>query len=1054
MVKRDAAGVVDAAHILRSSATVNERIAAAREHGSSVQGHSETARAVIDHRMAAWARRLTRERHPHLAERLHREGVSLSVAAAACSPELALAEGPTPAWLPPVLSGVERLATGEVDYLSARSGGTPFADILSAFLPPAEDLLLVEGDDVADSWRRLPEAARRSAQEQLVSRLAAISQWCLYSRYDAARNATPHEGYEGFVSSVPQWACEFFNTFAGLARPLGHAITFWARNLAELLRRWTRDCQGISEFLGAREDLAIELFESFPSDPHNQGRTVVIIRLNSGQRIVYKPTPGQLSLLWQNAIALTIGPTTREPALLDKGEYAWHRHLHHHQALADSPPDAIRRLGELLALATALGTTDLHFENFIVTGSGPQLVDHETVLSPSPKVPRNLSAAERAATRALLASALVTGALPQWTPGPGDEIWNANAFGWHQGDGHESVFPFLTDANTSQMRVSTDRAANGAGRESAEGMRAKSRDIGRGFRDGWRAITDARRDLSELLREAAGANCRVMLRDTRFYAELLGRGYMPRYCHDVLDRSLLFEHLHHALLNAPPDSESWRLCRAEHHALIRGDIPCFIAPIDRTEVRETADSEPSIQLRASSPTVHAARNLRGLTRRRGERNIALIHSAFDAASWPGINSHAGTSRQRSHRAGDGWPARRALAVDVFSEIRAGAFIGRDDHSIALIGASLEQSGQGQRIGICPTDDTYAGIAGLGLLAAALHRCEPHRRYLDTALRVADTLAIRAEELARGERGRHGGAFAGGPGVAYVLFKLGSLLETPLYVDSAANLFAAAAESPEASELDVMSGIAGTCLVGAALVRRASHRVADVMPSLTKGATELRSRACRSKDRQEATWPTMGQSGGVSGFAHGVAGVAAALARLHSAQVDDCITLAEMALAREDAFFMPATGGWPITHRGGSEPIVTDAWCYGAAGILLALGEAAAAGAAESSSDMRERAVRAACGARPSTDGLCHGEAGVALALMRSGHLFGDDDLVIAGMHRLDALGHRHLNGLGIRIEPAEALQHAGGLMCGASGIAFAAITPEAGPEAVGLIGIA
>jgi type 2 lantibiotic biosynthesis protein LanM len=1052
MVKRGAVGAVDTAHILCSSATFNERIAAAREYGFA-QPHSEAARAVVNYRMTAWARRLTRERRPHLAQRLRREEVSLSMAAAACSPELPLVEGPTPAWLPPVLSGVERLAAGEID-LSARSGGTPFADILSAFLPDAEELLLAEGEDVADSWRRLPATARRSAHGQLLSRLSAVAQWCLYSRFDAARvNTPPHEGYEEFVASAPQWACEFFNTFAGLARPLGHAMAFWAQNFAELLRRWTTDRQEISEFLGAREDVAIEIFEAFPSDPHNRGRTVVVIRLNSGQRIVYKPTPGRLSLLWHDAVALTIGTTTREQALLDKGEYAWHRYLHHHQPLADSPPAAIRRLGELLALATALGTTDLHFENFIVTGSGPHLVDHETVLSPSPRVQRNLSAAERAAARASLASVLVTGALPQWTPGPGGEIWNANAFGWHQGDGHDSVFPFLTATNTSHMRVSTDRAATGAGLESADGMRTEARELGRGFRDGWRAIMAARRDLSELVREAGGANCRVMLRDTRFYAELLGRGYMPRYCHDLLDRSLLFEHLHHAVLNAPSDSESWRLCRAEHDALIRADIPCFIAPIDRAEVREVAEPEPCIRLRASSPAVHAANNLRGLTSRRGERNVALIHSAFDAAAWPGVNSHTATPQRRSLGAGDGWRARRALAIDVFSEIRVGAFSGRNDHSIALIGASLEQSGQGQRIGVCAADDTYAGIAGLGLLAAALHRCEPHRRYLDTALRVADTLAITADELARGQRGRHCGAFAGGPGVAYVLLKLGSLLEAPHYVDLAVDMFAAAVGVSETSDLDVMSGVAGTCLVGAALVRLASHRATDVMPALTNGATELRSRACRSKDGREATWPTMGQSGGVSGFAHGVAGIAAALARLHSAQVGGYINLAELALAREDTFFMPATGGWPITHRGGSEPIVTDAWCYGAAGVLLALGEAAAAGA-ESSSDMRERAVRAACAACPTTDGLCHGEAGVALALMRSGRLFGDDELVVAGMHRLDALARRHLDGVGIRIEPVEAMEHAGGLMCGAGGIAFAAIAPEAGSEAIDLIGIA
>jgi type 2 lantibiotic biosynthesis protein LanM len=1051
-VKGGADGEVDLAHILCSSSTLDERIAVARECGS-VPPRSETARAVVDHRMSAWARRLTRERRPGLAERLRDANIPLSLAAAACSPELPLAEGPTPGWLPPVLSGIERLAAGEVGP-SPSKGSPPFADILTTFLPGAEDLLLAEGEDVADLWGRLPEAGRRSARGQLLVRLSGVTQWCLYARFDAARRAAPREeAYEEFVTGASRWACGFLNTFAGLARPLGHVMTFWAQGIAELLRRWAEDHHEIRKFLGAPDDLAIETFEAFPSDPHNLGRTVVIIGLGSGRRIVYKPTPGRLSSLWQDAVDLTIGTATRERALLDKGAYAWHRYLDLDQPLADSPPAVIRRLGEVLALATALGATDLHFENFIVTGSGPCLVDHETVLSPSPRVRRNITSAERAATRASLASVLVTGALPMWTPGPEGEIWNANAFGWHQGEGHDSVFPFLTDTNSSQMRVSTDRAADGAGQESADGTRTRSRDLGLGFRDGWQAVTAARDQLSELVREAGGASCRVMLRDTRFYAELLGRGQMPRHCHDVLDRSLLFEHLRRAILDGPSADERRRLCDVEHDALIRADIPCFMAPLDRAEVRETAAGGTRIRLRASSPIAHAARNLRGLTAREGERNVALIHSAFDAAAWPGVSSHTVTLARRARGGDDGWRSRRALALDVFSAIRGGAFIGRADNSIALLGASLEQSGQGQQIGVCATDDTYAGVAGLGLLAAALHRCEPHRRFLDTALRVADTLALTGGDLARAGRGRRSGAFAGGPGVAYVLFKLGVLLEEAHYVDLAVDLVAAAADVPEEGDLDVISGVSGVCLVGTALVRRVPRRAPDVMPALGNGASELRSRAGYPDGDGEATWPTADRCFAVPGFAHGVAGVAAALARLHGVQGGGCLALAEQALVREDTFVASATGDLPIDRRGGSEPIVTDGWCYGAAGVILALGEANAAGASVPR-DMCERAVRAARAGRLATDGLCHGEAGVALALMRSGRLLGDEELVVDGMNRLDLLARRHHDGVGIRVEPVEMIEHAGGLMCGAGGIAFAAVAPEAGPEAVDLIGIA
>jgi type 2 lantibiotic biosynthesis protein LanM len=1053
-VKHALASEIEIAHIARRSATVPERLAVAREQGLA-QPHSKAAEAVIRHRMAAWARRLTRDGRPHLADRLRSDNASLSLAAVACSPELPIAEGSTTTWFVPFLAGVERLAAGEIDALAS---GTPFADVLLAFVPGTESLLLGQGDDIACSWRSLPDAAKRSAREHLVSRLSAVGQWCLYSRFDSARRGTPTDSaYERFVAAAPEWACEFFNTFAGLARPFAHVMTFWAQNMAELLRRWADDRAEISRFLDAPDDISISAFEAFPSDPHNHGRGVVVIALDSGHRIVYKPTPGRLSSLWVDAIALTIGRATHEPVLLDRGEYSWHRYLPSCRPISDALPSDSRRLGEILALATTLGATDLHYENFIVTSSGPQLVDHETTLSLAARAPRTLAAAERAATLASCASVLATGALPHWAPGPMGAIWDANAFGWQQDDKHSSVFPFLTHPNTGQMRISTDHADRGMDRghlRSSAGLRAHAHQLSLGFRDGWRAIAAARSELSQLVRETGGATARVMLRDTRFYAELLGQSYMPRYCHDVLDRSLLFEHLHRAILDVHPASDRWQLCRAEHDALIRADIPCFLTPISGAEAREVAASRKhGVRLRACSPVTHAAQNLRALTARGADRNVALIHSAFDAAAWPGVSSHIVKPRRLTAAARDGWRARRALATDVFSDIRAAAFTGRDDRSIALIGASLEPTGQGQRVGVCAPTDTYAGIAGLGLLAAALQRCTPHRRHLDTALRVADTLSMAASYTMNGVRGQRYGAFAGAPGVAYALLKLGTLLDAPHYIDLAADLMAAATEIPDDSDLDVMSGVAGACLVAAAIVQQAPKRAADLMPALTHGGTELRSRARPSKRGQGCTWPTMGESDGVSGFSHGVAGIAAALARLHAVNAGSYIDLAAMALAREDAFYVPGVGGWPTARREGPQPIVTDAWCYGAAGVLLAVSEAASVGAGVRP-EMNDRARRATCAAQPATDGLCHGAAGVALALLRSARLYSDSQLALAGTRRLDLIASRHANGDGLRVEPVGVTEHAGGLMCGASGIAFAAIAPEAGPEAVDVIGIA
>jgi type 2 lantibiotic biosynthesis protein LanM len=1045
---------LDVQSIVARSFTLPERLAAVRRQHTGSRIGDEQADAVARRRMEDWSRRLTRDGRSHLSDRLASAKASLSSAVTACSPAFQIGE-PAPAWLAPVVEGVERLADGQVD-LSARASGTPFADVLTPFVPGAKSALAQHGHDVLAEWKRLPDTGREALRAHLIRRLSAVSRWCLYSRFDAMRTAELQAAcYDRFVETSQLWAYGFFNTYAGLARPVGMVMTHWAACTAELLRRWSQDRLEICRFLGAPTDTTISDFEAFPSDPHNFGRGVVIVRLSSGQRIVYKPTSGRLSSLWADAVALTIGGASPEPDVLDRGDYSWHRHFAPCRSLIDGDREDVRRLGGLLAVAVALGATDLHYENFVVAATGPLLVDHETVLSPGRKVPGQLSAAERAAVAASFASVLATGAMPYWAPGPSGEIWNANVFGWQQGGTEDGVFPFIADANTDRMNVSTKHSErNGAnGRLALDvALRTRSREMGIGFSQGWSAVVGARGQLTELIAGCRGATARVMVRDTRFYAELLGQSYMPRYCHDTLDRSLLFEHLHRAILGVGPTSDRWRLCRSEHDALTRCDIPAFVVQVDGVHAREVAASTSSFRLRAQSPAAHAARKLERLTPADAGRQVALIHSSFDAAAWPGISTHEVrlTSVRATRR--KGWGARYALAADLFALLSRHVFISRTDGSIALMGASLDETGKGQRVGVCAATDTYAGIAGLGLLAAALDRCTPRRRFRDTALRVADTLSISATPDFNARRGPRFGAFAGAPGVALILYKLGTLLDAPVYVDLAADLMAHHSDVPADCDLDVMSGVAGATLVTSAIARSSPGRALRLRAALDNSGNALRSRAGTSVDGTDCWWATMGKPEGVSGFSHGIAGIAAALARLQTDSSDSYRDLAAMALAREGNLYSPSGGGWPTTNGNGTDPVVTNVWCYGAAGVLLALGEAARAGISPPAG-MITLAVDGARGATPSSDGLCHGETGVALSLLRSAGLLGDDQLAIDGRRRLDSLARRVSSTNHLRLEPVETLEHSGGLMCGASGVAFAMVAPETGTDAIDLIGI-
>jgi lantibiotic modifying enzyme len=158
--------------------------------------------------------------------------------------------------------------------------------------------------------------------------------------------------------------------------------------------------------------------------------------------------------------------------------------------------------------------------------------------------------------------------------------------------------------------------------------------------------------------------------------------------------------------------------------------------------------------------------------------------------------------------------------------------------------------------------------------------------------------------------------------------------------------ALAAEHP----LDLMGGNAGAI---PALLRLAG------CPGLEERCMAL-ARACADEICQSAVWEgdTCGwdatratghamQAPSLTGFSHGVAGMALALLELH-ARTGDPVLLrtARGALAYEDRWFSARFGNWldlRLPHtREGDEPVGTmrGAWCHGAPGIGLARARAA------------------------------------------------------------------------------------------------------------------
>lgn len=1041
---------LNAGAILARSATLPERIDAARS--ARRRSHSDDAQRVIDRRLADWRRRLTVDGADCLLQRLRLEGIPVSVAAAACSPDLRL-ETPPGEWWEAFRLGAEAVVAGRCE-LTWRESGIPFADVLSGFLLAGEALIARAGFE--RGWLQMNEQARVSAQRRLLERLSDVAKWCYYAEFSRYKAQTNGPGiYNRFVAWLLEegHAAGTFNQFAALARPLGCVTLFWANNVVETAARWISDRESICHRLELGPDAEIAEFEAMPSDPHNHGRTVTTLRLTTGDRVVYKPASGALATLWREAVDLTFGPACAKPRVVDLQSHSWHTFINDTTSPTRWSDDHYRTLGEVLALGTALGSSDLHYENFVTPGDeGPYLVDHETLLSPGVEGHRTrTTSALRRAAHEMSRSIAATGALPYWLAGPGGALWTANVMGWYQQEPVSPAFPLFVDPNTDRMRISSTYGE----REVANSRRADPADaLGHldplicGFRRGWRKAFARRRDLEDLVQSCSGANVRLIARDTHFYAHLLARGYMPRSSYDVLDRSLLLERLYRPFVAIDSRSDRWKLCRGEHDALIRGDIPCFVLPANELRMREIGGGS-SIRLRAKAPIRRTTANLRQMRLADADVNADLIRAAFEATAWP--SKSRATRTRRPAAASVSWRARKGLAAEVYSRLRRVAFTGRGDNSVAIVGASLEESGRGQRLGICDASDTYSGISGLGLLAAALHRIDSRPSYRALAMRVGDTLAAEGGAALDQQNSSQGGAFSGTAGVAYALFKLGRLLDEISYCTTAAGLLAASSQRPDKGELDVMSGVAGACLVAGAIAQHSADAAPQLRDFLIDGANSL-CQAARRDARGCVIWRTLDQPHGVSGFAHGIAGVTAALARAQAVLGKDLSTLVSDGVSTEANNFVPAQGGWPTHDSSRDNPVVTDVWCYGATGIVVMLLEASTVGIPLH--DLWDRAIGGMMRAAPSTDGICHGAAGISLAALRAARLTGDAELERHGRERLDRITRRYLEAGTLQVEPVRNLSYAPGLMCGSSGVALAVIAPEAGDDIADIAAIA
>jgi len=175
-----------------------------------------------------------------------------------------------------------------------------------------------------------------------------------------------------------------FKNFPVLAKLWSQLISQWCDHIVELLLRFKADRHALSHtfFGGQRLGKIIDLRGGL-SDPHNRGRTVVLLKFESGS-VIYKPRRGEgewewLSLLqWMNSHSFH--PKLRAARVLRREGYCWMENIQPGPCKDRAAARRFyRRTGGMLGAAYLLKAVDCHRDNVIASGEYPVLIDAETL---------------------------------------------------------------------------------------------------------------------------------------------------------------------------------------------------------------------------------------------------------------------------------------------------------------------------------------------------------------------------------------------------------------------------------------------------------------------------------------------------------------------------------------------------------------------------------------------------------------------------------------------------------------------------------------------------